>query len=143
MISYVAGLMFNADGAELALILKNRPEWQAGYLNAIGGKIEDQETPAQAMQREFREETGVDYAEWTPLVHLRREGAYEVYFFSCFTDDVFKVETQEDEDIDVYPLSELFEYESDGLIPNLKWLIPLARDKNIRSGKFIYVEDVS
>ena len=42
---YVAGFLFSRDGSLLALILKNKPDWQKGKLNAIGGKIEDGETP--------------------------------------------------------------------------------------------------
>jgi NTP pyrophosphohydrolases including oxidative damage repair enzymes len=42
----------------VVLIRKNRPEWQAGKLNGVGGKIEAGESPEQAMAREFEEETG-------------------------------------------------------------------------------------
>jgi 8-oxo-dGTP pyrophosphatase MutT (NUDIX family) len=42
----------------IVLIRKNRPEWQAGKLNGVGGKIEPGELPEAAMAREFLEETG-------------------------------------------------------------------------------------
>jgi hypothetical protein len=57
---YVLGFVFSEDSSRVLLVWKNRPAWQAGKLNGIGGKIEAGETPLQAMQREFREETLVD-----------------------------------------------------------------------------------
>lgn len=57
-VQYVLGIMFSEDEERVLAIWKNRPDWQAGKLNGIGGKIEDGETPIEAMRREFREETG-------------------------------------------------------------------------------------
>mgnify|MGYP002715664186 CR=1 FL=1 len=37
---FVAGFAFSADGGKVALVRKNRPRWQRGRLNAIGGSIE-------------------------------------------------------------------------------------------------------
>lgn len=39
MKKYVLGFMFSADKKHVLLILKNHPEWQAGSLNGVGGKI--------------------------------------------------------------------------------------------------------
>lgn len=41
------------------LIEKQRPEWQKGRLNGVGGKIEPGEADSSAMIREFAEETGL------------------------------------------------------------------------------------
>jgi 8-oxo-dGTP diphosphatase len=60
---YVNGFMFSPDHQRVALIHKRQPTWQAGYLNGIGGKIELGETAAEAMVREFSEETGVATAQ--------------------------------------------------------------------------------
>lgn len=40
------------------LVLKNKPAWQKGRLNLVGGKVEPGETPQQAAKRELAEETG-------------------------------------------------------------------------------------
>lgn len=45
-------------GTQVLLVLKNRPSWQSGFLNLVGGKIEDGETPEDAAVRELEEETG-------------------------------------------------------------------------------------
>ena len=60
---YVLGFMFDEAASQVALIKKNKPDWQAGFLNGIGGKIEKGETPIQAMVREFEEETGYNTQE--------------------------------------------------------------------------------
>jgi hypothetical protein len=39
VVEYVVGFAFDTDG-RVALIRKNRPEWQAGRLNGIGGHVE-------------------------------------------------------------------------------------------------------
>lgn len=56
---YVLGFIFNPEKTEIALIRKDRPSWQKGALNAIGGKIENGESPLKAMVRENKEETSV------------------------------------------------------------------------------------
>jgi 8-oxo-dGTP diphosphatase len=46
MIKYVVGFLFNEGKTKVVLIKKNRPDWQKGYFNGVGGKIEGDETPA-------------------------------------------------------------------------------------------------
>lgn len=80
MTEYSTGFMF--DGTRVALILKKRPNWQQGRMNGVGGHIEAGETPAEAMAREFEEETGFKTLpeDWNPLVVL--SGAdFRVHFF--------------------------------------------------------------
>jgi 8-oxo-dGTP pyrophosphatase MutT (NUDIX family) len=54
---YVLGFVFDYGFHHVLLICKTSPEWQAGRLNGLGGKIEPGESPLQAMDRELREET--------------------------------------------------------------------------------------
>lgn len=65
---YVCGFLFNQDRTAVVLVRKNKPAWQAGKLNGVGGKIEQighrpgeqrTESPQEAMAREFSEEAGV------------------------------------------------------------------------------------
>jgi 8-oxo-dGTP pyrophosphatase MutT (NUDIX family) len=59
---YVLGFAFGSHGRVL-LIRKERPAWQRGRMNGLGGKVESGETDAQAMRREFLEECGLDVPE--------------------------------------------------------------------------------
>jgi 8-oxo-dGTP diphosphatase len=56
---YCLGFLFDEYLDNVVLIKKERPDWQKGKLNGVGGKIEEGEIPAVAMSREFKEETGV------------------------------------------------------------------------------------
>ena len=70
---YVAGFAFNMDGDRVLLVLKKKPAWQNGRLNAIGGKIEANESPLQAMVREFREETDVQRCRMAQVLRVARQ----------------------------------------------------------------------
>jgi 8-oxo-dGTP diphosphatase len=57
MIRYVLGFVFDFGFRNVLLIEKKRPEWMMGRLNGLGGKIEEGESPLEAMRRELAEET--------------------------------------------------------------------------------------
>lgn len=120
---YVVGFLFDGAGS-VVLIQKNRPQWQAGLLNGVGGHIEGDELPATAMRREFLEEAGVDIIEdrWRQFAFLRGEGV-EVWCFTCVRTANLKQMT--DERVAWYNEAVCF----DGTcLPSLSWLIPMARD---------------
>jgi 8-oxo-dGTP diphosphatase len=112
----------------VALIEKTKPEWQAGKLNGVGGKIEPGETSHQAMVREFKEETGVDALQWTPLISLRASDDATVHFFYATCEDA-ELQSLTEEKVAWYPVAELLSLRlSVSMIPNLRWLIPMAFD---------------
>jgi 8-oxo-dGTP diphosphatase len=131
---YVLGFYFSIDCQEVALILKNKPDWQAGKLNGIGGKIELNETPLEAMQREFREETGLYHAPWKKFAELTGEH----FIVHCFTGkgEPQRCRTKESEPVNAYgsllypgQLAKMIGSEIYvPVIGNLTWLIPLAID---------------
>jgi 8-oxo-dGTP diphosphatase len=121
MKTYVAGLLFTPDEAQVLLIQKHKPDWQRGRFNAIGGKIEEGETPGNAMFREFMEETGCE-AQWDLFAVLTDARGWEVYFFSGFT-IVGHLDQKEAERPAWFDVNNL----PANTIPNLRWLIPLAR----------------
>jgi 8-oxo-dGTP diphosphatase len=138
MTEYVAGFLFEYQN-RVALILKAKPAWQKGRLNGIGGKIEPGETPLQAMAREFEEETGFVTAEedWTPFVVLRGEG-YCVHFFRCVLAHAPNLRGSGDEPCGWYAVSDL----PRNVIPNLRWLVPLALEEDVRFPVEIYDHSV-
>lgn len=124
---YVAGFMFK--GSKVFLVRKNHPTWQAGLMNGIGGEIDGDETPEQAMQREYNEETGWRVHGWEFFATENGPG-YSVHFFRYrMPSDVETAsidwkandkgeELEWCEALDIkYPV-----------IGNLHWLIPLALD---------------
>lgn len=125
---YCLGFLFCLSGSHVVvLIKKNRPEWQAGLLNGVGGKVEAGEHPGAAMRREFLEETGVEIKDWTPFAEMIFKEC-DVYCFAASDNDpensrVFLVQSMTEEEVGIYSVN------TPGptpRIPNLQWLIPMA-----------------
>ncbi len=134
---YVVGFAFSADRSQVVLMRKNRPAWQAGKLNGIGGKFEENETGEECMVREFHEETGVqtDLADWHYFTKIiGRDG--DVHVFRLFDDKAMAATTTSDEPVMIV------EAKLDGIIKtegmsNLSWLIGIALDT---TQPFFFVE---
>lgn len=122
----VVGLLFDEAGDELLLLRKARPAWQAGYLNGPGGKLEDGESPAQAMTREFLEETGLRVEDWREVC-VRRDQDTEVYFFAS-TGNLRDCRASTDEVIEIVRVSEITRLK---VVYNLRWIVPLALDRDL------------
>lgn len=137
---YVTGFMFSADFSQVALIEKRQPDWQAGLLNGIGGKIEENESAIAAMVREFEEETSVKTTDqqWTLFAVIERPGHYIVNFFCSFTDAVFDVRTVEQERVLIVDSREL----PKNVIFNLNWLIPMAMDQELVFENPVTIQEV-
>lgn len=134
------GFIFDHYKKRVVLIEKNIPEcpeWHKGTLNGIGGKIEKNETPHEAMVREAREETQIE----TELPDWIKIGEMEVVSRNVkifvFTTIVhrnlfnFPIITKEGK-VDSYVLSCLPE----NCFESLKWLLPLCLNvvNNIEMG---------
>ena len=132
MREWVVGFLFDDDADRVVLIRKNRPEWQAGKLNGVGGKVEPLETPQVAMAREFHEETGVAVHEWHPFATLAWEEGV-VHFFRAFdTQALDGCRTTTDESIERHRVHSLAlpAPRCPNVTPNLKWLVPLAAHRH-------------
>lgn len=128
--NYVVGFAFSEDREEVVLIRKNRPAWQAGKLNGVGGKFEaDKDADMVAcMCREFSEETGVetvpdDWHYYTKVVG--RDG--DVYFYRMFDDKALTAQTKSDEPVEITAV-DFAHIRAEGL-SNLVWLIGIALDE--------------
>jgi len=156
---YVVGFLF-ADPTppfdrRVLLIRKRRPEWQAGRLNGIGGKVEPTDPSFEyAMRREFREEVGVadpgistvdalrdppDFT-WRHYASLSDARGWAVHFFAAkwTLDGMSTLMPRTDETLWCGPAS------PGGLtglafVPNLLWLIPLALDEDIARAQIFEV----
>lgn len=121
MIKYVVGFLFANDGKCVLLIEKNKPEWQKGKFNGVGGKIEEGETPLQAMVREFEEEAGVKLETWEKYATISNE-TWELHVFRAFDDFAMRyAKSMTEEKLAIQWVDNL-----KNTIENLKWLIPLG-----------------
>jgi 8-oxo-dGTP diphosphatase len=94
-------------------MLKNRPEYQAGLHNGLGGKVEVDEKPKHAMAREFEEETGVHILpkHWVQYGIKTDNKTHFIDIFYTRTDQVYNCRTIEDEEVLVVRVDELDNYE--------------------------------
>ncbi len=145
---YVCSFAFSTDRQRVLLIRKNRPAWQAGKLNGVGGKMEPGETPHAAARREFREETGLDLAGSAFAHILTLQGADDIsipappgapapktawrgHFFRLIT-DIDQARSITDEQLEIVPVNPL----PAKMISNLHWIIPMLLDKWLEDGEY-------
>ena len=129
---YVLGFMFNINLTEVALIRKNRPAWQCGKLNGIGGHIEPGEDPATAMCREFTEEAGLDtgYLHWSLRLIMRDESrdGFVVYVYRYIKPVPHLtpyLTTTTDETVKIVKTARISRHEC---ISNIPWMLNLLAD---------------
>lgn len=127
---YVVGFGFTQFGG-VWLVLKDRPGVPKGW-NGIGGKIEETDaTPADAMAREWLEETMTKWpASAREVCSLQGDG-FLVHFFAAelphgvrpaFVNDAGEVQDN-------------FSRLPDDVVPNLRWLVPMAREALTMPGR--------
>lgn len=133
----VVGFLFSPDKKEVVLILKNRPDWQKGLYNGIGGHIESDETAYEAMIREFDEEAGAHIQGWKHFAtgHKDTHDAI-VYFFKAFDHTYIHVETRTDESISIITISEIKCFPT---VYNIEWLLQLALDNQTIMTDFSFI----
>ncbi len=138
---YVTGFLFTKDSKYVVLIKKINPKWQEGLLNGVGGKIEENESSLDAMSREFKEETGVTIKaeEWINFSHIHRPGFYHLDLYYAHSELAFDVRTIEKEEVHIVEVNNL----PKNIVPNLKWLIPLALDKEMDFSDPILMKEIS
>jgi 8-oxo-dGTP diphosphatase len=121
MKNYVVGFMFSKDEQFTLLIRKNHPEWQAGKLNGIGGKMEEGEWPRATMVREFREETELETVEADWEIAGRIEGLeYRVFILRAHSNALWNFKSPTDEKVMAYCTDPV----PHDTVPNLKVIIP-------------------
>jgi 8-oxo-dGTP diphosphatase len=126
VLDYVLALLFTADGREVVLVRKTRPAWQAGRVNALGGKLQDGEDLLLGARREVREESGVDVDGWEEFL-VWDDPEYRLRAVRAFDDAARRARTAEDQDVFLARVDRL----PPNVIDNLRWIIPLALDRDV------------
>ena len=133
-IKYTIGILFRNNFSEVALILKNRPKWQAGKYNFPGGHVEENEDFNDCVRREFKEECNIisRRSDWShigkifniiPDINSSENYTLEI-LTSIYRSDMGELKTMEDQEVEWFKCNELPE----NIISNLIWLIPFAKN---------------
>ena len=123
---YVLALLFTPDRTRVVLMHKTRPPWQAGRVNALGGKVLPGEASTAAAQREVREEAGVDVPNWEEFL-VWEDAVYRMHALRAFDEAASRARTAEDQEVFLASVDAL----PPNLIENLRWLVPLALDRDV------------
>jgi len=115
---------FASNHNHILLIEKQKPEWQRGKYNLVGGKIEPDEDPYDAAQREFAEETGYK----SPVTSVEQMGIVKgdwgkIYCFNKLVTENFIPESQGEGKVFWTDWSVI--KDDSCLMPNLRVIIPL------------------
>ena len=127
MQGFTLGFVFNEGLDQVLLIHKTHPEWQAGKVNGLGGKIEEGEDSASCITREVKEEAGIvtEKEEWT-LVGRMHGPTWNVDVLAyVYVGNPNDATTQESEPVEWFDVDAL----PNNIIGNLTWLIPITLDK--------------
>lgn len=86
---------------ELYLIFESKPETKEKLLKCVSGYIESGESPLKAAQRELKEETGIEAAQWEFLQKVETNGVIQSQsnIFLAKELEVLKPKFEDDEDI--------------------------------------------
>ena len=123
---YVLALLFTPARDRVVLMRKTRPAWQAGRVNALGGKLHPGESPLAAARREVREEAGVDVPDWEEFL-VWDDPVYRMHAVRAFDPAALAAHSAEDQPVFLAEVAAL----PPALIDNLRWLVPLALDRDV------------
>lgn len=150
---YVLGFAKNIETSEILLIKKNRPAWQQGFLNGIGGKLEpddyingDSLAPQTGMAREFKEECGIATlpSSWKLSGSMySTEEDWKVFILAIeLPSELYNTyRSMESEVVTSVLLSDItFGFRSDiRFVSNLPWLLPLVLSDNLSQFNLEYL----
>lgn len=126
---YTLAFLFDSNLENILLIEKNKPEWQKGYLNGIGGKFEKNESKFDCINREFKEETDLEINTWD-YVGIYEGSSFIIHIFTSTINDqllnLFKSIT--DEQVSIYRVNDILNNKHN-ILPSAKSAIVLILEK--------------
>lgn len=126
MIYSTLGFIYTSDLQKVLLIKKNRPDWQVGKINGLGGKCEAGETSQQCVSREIREEANIHIPEssWIHLGEMLWSTWHVDVYVAIYDGDPKAIQSLTDEEVKWFSVNKL----PANMLTNLPWLIPLGVD---------------
>jgi 8-oxo-dGTP diphosphatase len=140
---YTLGFIFDSTLKYVLLVHKNRPAWQDGKLNGIGGKIEKGENGLDCIVRETEEESGLvtNKTAWKAAGIMKGKAWQIEVFCTQYQGSMKDAQTIETETVEWIEADKLPE----NVIFNLRWLIPFCLDmiqqNELESFEAIYNEN--
>jgi 8-oxo-dGTP diphosphatase len=136
--NYTCGFLFRDN--KVLLVEKNRPRWQEGLLNGIGGKVDPFETFDDGMRREFFEETGLDVGKVFSMFAIEHGIDYACFFYKAQwpPDSLWQTPPWNDIGESLMWVDVGHIHDSRAVVGDLKWLIPLALDPRRLSRVSVY-----
>jgi 8-oxo-dGTP diphosphatase len=124
---FTLGFVFDPSIERVLLIKKQRPAWQAGKINGVGGKLEPGEGPVEGMQRETKEESSlcIEQGGWIHVADMRADDWVVHVFTAIYEGNLEDIQSLTDEPVAWFPVDTL----PSGMNTNLPWLIPLCKDR--------------
>lgn len=105
--NYVVGIV--TDGSKILLLRKNNPDWQKGLYNGVGGKVDLDETPLEAIIRECQKEVGLKISNWNQIETIPLQSGVDLtYFFAVIEEEELKkAQGLEDERVEFFDIDNL------------------------------------
>lgn len=124
---YALGFVFDESVQKVLLVHKQKPDWQQGKVNGVGGKYESGEVREMCICRETKEETTLDIAkqDWVFVGTIRQSQGNVSIWTARYIGALTDARKDDQEDIEWFDFNALPE----NAIDNLQWLIPLCRQK--------------
>jgi len=118
--------VFTSNYHEVVLIEKQRPAWQKGFWNGLGGKVEPEETILDCVVREVEEESGIFVPDkhWTQVAILTSPDWQAQVYATTIQKPNHTLVSETGEKIGWFGIHRL-----PNVIDNIHWLIPLSQNK--------------
>jgi 8-oxo-dGTP diphosphatase len=126
MKKFTLGFVFTPGFEKVLLVHKEKPEWQKGLMNGVGGKYEPGESAEECVSREVLEESGLEIAAelWRYVGKMKTE-TWCVDVLTAVWDgdpaEARKCDYEEVEWVSVKCLSEK-------TLSNIPWLVAMCQD---------------
>ena len=124
---FTLGFIFDSASRHVLLVHKERPEWQKGKVNGVGGKYESGEGAEACIQRETQEETTLEIPEsnWVYVGVIHQEKGDVDVLAARYRGSMEDAKRNDDEEIGWFPIDALPE----NVMTNVSWLVPLSLEK--------------